>query len=61
MCNISSRSFQKKYETNNSYLNIVIESFPSNIIANMFKFEKRDFFELDEDEQEAKDPVKVDF
>ena len=50
------------YNTNVRDLNIATESFPSNIIANWFKFVKRDFFELDEDEAEAaKDPVKVKF
>ena len=49
------------YNTNVRDLNIATESFPTNIIANMFNFDKREFFELAEDEQEAKDPVKVDF
>ena len=29
-------------------LNIIIESFPSNIVANMFKFIQAEFFEIDE-------------
>ena len=29
-------------------LNIAIESFPSNIVANMFKFAKADYFEIEE-------------
>jgi LemA protein len=50
------------FNTNVRDLNIAVESFPSNIVANIFKFTKREFFELDEDEAEvAKDPVKVDF
>lgn len=50
------------YNTNVRDLNIAVESFPSNLIANMFKFGKREFFELGEDEAEAaKNPVKVDF
>lgn len=49
------------YNTNVRDLNIKIEVVPSNIVAGMFNFEKREFFELSEDEQEAKDPVKVDF
>ncbi|MDX9970593.1 MAG: LemA family protein [Candidatus Gracilibacteria bacterium] len=40
-------------------INTKIESFPSNIVANMFKFEKREFFEL-ENETERQN-VKVDF
>jgi LemA protein len=49
------------YNTNVRDLNIGVETFPNSIIANMFKFEKKEFFELDESEAEAKDPVKVDF
>ena len=47
------------YNTNVRDLSIKMESFPSNIISKMFKFEKRDFFELEE--EAAKEPVKVDF
>ncbi|NCS99014.1 LemA family protein [Candidatus Parcubacteria bacterium] len=49
------------YNTNVRDLNIATESFPTNIVAGMFKFDKREFFELADDEQDAKDPVKVDF
>jgi len=49
------------YNTNVRDLNIKIQSFPSNLIANMFKFVKREFFELDESEVAAKSPVKVSF
>ncbi len=49
------------YNTNVRDLNIATDSFPTNIVANIFKFDKREFFELAEDEQQAKDPVKVDF
>lgn len=49
------------YNTNVRDFNIATETFPSNIIANWFSFSKKDFFELAEDEQVAKDPVKVDF
>ena len=48
------------YNGNVRDLNIKIESFPSNVIANMFKFSKREFFELEEG-SEAKENVKVDF
>lgn len=41
--------------------NTSIESFPSNVIARMFKFSLREFFELGENEQAAREPVKVDF
>jgi LemA protein len=40
--------------------NIVIESFPSNIIASMFSFKQEEFFELEAPEVERK-PVKVSF
>ena len=40
--------------------NIVIESFPSNIIASMFTFKQEEFFELEAPEVERK-PVKVSF
>ncbi|MDD4352341.1 MAG: LemA family protein [Candidatus Gracilibacteria bacterium] len=42
------------YNTQTRDYNTVIETFPSKLIANMFKFEKRTFFELeDEKEREA--------
>ncbi len=47
------------YNTNVRDLNTKIEHFPSNIIANMFRFVKMDFFELAE--EAAKEPVKVAF
>lgn len=47
------------FNTNVRDLNIKVESFPSNIIAGIFNFKSRDFFDLEE--EEAKDPVKVDF
>lgn len=42
-------------------LNISVESFPSNIIASIFGFGKREFFELAEGEENARNPVKVSF
>jgi len=47
------------YNGNVRDLNTSIETFPSNLIANMFKFEPREFFELEE--VAAKEPVKVSF
>lgn len=41
-------------------INILIESFPSNIIASQFKFKQEEFFELEAPEVERK-PVKVSF
>lgn len=48
------------YNANVRDLNIMTDSFPSNIVAGMFKFETREFFELEEG-SEAKEPVKVKF
>ncbi|MFH1533813.1 MAG: LemA family protein [Nitrospirota bacterium] len=43
-------------------LNTACESVPTNIIAGMFKFEKREFFELEEGEKEAaQKPVETKF
>jgi LemA protein len=43
-------------------LNTKIQTFPSNIVAGMFKFASREFFELGESEQEqAEKPVEVKF
>ncbi len=49
------------YNTNVRDLNTAIESFPGNIIANMFRFEPREFFALDEAEAAARNPVAVKF
>ena len=49
------------YNGNVRDLNTMIETFPPNVVANMFKFEKREFFELEESEAAANDPVKVKF
>jgi len=34
-------------------LNVAVESFPSNIVANAFKFEKAEYFELEDDAERA--------
>jgi LemA protein len=49
------------YNSTVNDLNTSLESFPGNVVGNMFKFEKRDFFELDEGQQDAREPVKVNF
>lgn len=49
------------YNTNVRDLNTKIESVPSNIIANMFKFSNMEFFELSEADAAAKNPVEVRF
>ena len=47
------------YNTNVRDLNIKIESFPANIVANVFRFAKMDFFGIEE--AAAREPVKVQF
>lgn len=49
------------YNTNVLEFNIKIEQFPSLLIAKMFHFEKKDFFELEATEIAAKKPVAVNF
>lgn len=49
------------YNGNVLALNTKIELFPSNIVASMFQFEKRELFQLADDEQEARQAVKVQF
>lgn len=48
------------YNGNVRELNIKIETFPGNLIAKMFNFIKKDFFELEQDSAE-KEPVQVKF
>lgn len=47
------------YNANVRDMNIAVQTFPKNIVANMFGFKKRDLFELEE--VAAKEPVKVNF
>lgn len=49
------------YNTNVRDLNTGIASFPGNIISGIFKFEPMEYFELDESEAAAKNPVPVNF
>lgn len=49
------------YNGNVRDMGIMIESFPSNLVAGMFGFKKPEFFELGEGEAAAKEPVKVQF
>lgn len=46
------------YNANVRDMNITVESFPGNIVAKIFKFMKRDFFEIEETESKN---IKVDF
>lgn len=47
------------YNANVRDLNIKIESFPVNLIAKLFRFQKMDFFEIEE--EAAREPVSVKF
>ena len=49
------------YNGNVRDLNTAIQVFPGNLIAGAFKFSAMEFFELDTDQQAAKEPVKVSF
>ena len=49
------------YNSNVKYFNVKIEQFPSNLVALIFNFTKREFFELAEDEAAARQPVDVKF
>jgi len=42
-------------------LNTAEQSVPGNLVASIFGFQPMDLFELDSDEQAAKQPVKVQF
>lgn len=49
------------YNTNVRDLNTAVQSFPQNIVAKMFTFTEREFFELGDDEAAARAPVAVSF
>jgi LemA protein len=49
------------YNTNVRDLNTAIQSFPGNVVAEAFRFEQREYFELNEDEAAARQPVAVKF
>lgn len=49
------------YNGNVRDLNTSIQSFPGNIIASQFRFEPREFFELGEGDEAARQPVSVKF
>ena len=48
------------YNANVRDLNIAVQSFPANMIAGMFGFNSREFFELEENSIE-REPVQVSF
>lgn len=50
------------YNGNVRDLNISVDSFPANVIAKQFRFEKKELFDLvGEEERKASEPVKVEF
>ncbi|MEK7145257.1 MAG: LemA family protein [Patescibacteria group bacterium] len=49
------------YNGNVRDLNTATQVFPGNVIANLFKFSAMEFFELEADQQAAKESVKVSF
>lgn len=49
------------YNGNVRDLNILVDTFPSNIISKMFKFTKMVFFELGDEKEIASKPVEVKF
>jgi LemA protein len=55
------QSARRFYNANVRDLNTGIQQFPANIVAGMFNFKKMDFFELEADQQAAREPVKVSF
>jgi LemA protein len=55
------QSARRFYNSNVLSLNTKLEMFPSNIIASVFSFQQQEFFKLDENEQAAKNPVKISF
>ena len=48
------------YNGNVRELNTMLQQFPANVVGNMFKFEEREYFEIEENSQE-REPVKVQF
>ncbi len=49
------------YNSNVMAYNTKIQTVPTNIIANMFSFTEKEFFELSEGEGDARNPVEVKF
>ncbi len=54
------QSARRFYNGNVRDFNITVDSFPSNFIAGIFSFKKREFFDLD-DNSPAQEPVAVKF
>ena len=55
------QSARRFYNNTVTDLNIAIQTFPRNILANLFNFKMAEMFKLDESEAVAKNPVEVKF
>jgi LemA protein len=55
------QSARRFYNGNVRDLNTGLQSFPGNILAGIFHFEPREYFELGAEEAAAREPVKVQF
>ncbi len=55
------QSARRFYNSNVRDLKTALQQFPGNVIAGMFNFKSMEFFELDDADTKAKDPVKVEF
>lgn len=55
------QSARRFYNSNVRDLKTALQQFPGNIIAGMFNFKSMEFFELDDADAKAKEPVKVEF
>jgi len=55
------QSARRFYNGNVKAYNLKIDTVPSNLIARIANFTKAEFFELGDNEQQAREPVKVDF
>jgi len=50
---------RQRYNRTVLALNIAVQQFPTNILANIFKFEPRDFFEVESDKIREAPQVKI--
>jgi LemA protein len=55
------QSARRFYNSNVTDYNTKLEVFPTNVFANMFSFKSAEFFELEEGEESARNPVEVKF
>ncbi len=55
------QSARRFYNSNVRDLKTALQQFPGNVIAGMFNFKSMEFFDLDDADAKAKEPVKVEF